>query len=264
MRGADAKKKCPGIQLVTVPVAHEKADLTQYREAGTRVFELLSEQGATCERTSIDEAYVDITALAAAALPTLADSLAAAPTDVLTGTHAVGMERLAAVDWMQTVAGCAGLRDGASRSQSTPAAEGEVEQDGDRLLVAGALVAAQLRHTIKEKLGYTLSAGISHNKMLAKHASGMHKPFQQTVVRTSAVQGLLATLKLDELNGFGGKKGKDMMENHGIYFVADLQKFSLQQFQSLFGETHVFAKQTYDGCRGICHKEVKQKVFVEM
>ena len=73
--------------------AHEKADLTQYREAGTNVFELLSEQGATCERTSIDEAYVDITALAAAAVPTLAASLAAAVTDVLTGTHAVGMER---------------------------------------------------------------------------------------------------------------------------------------------------------------------------
>jgi hypothetical protein len=53
------------------------------------VFELLSEQGATCERTSIDEAYVDVTALATAALPTLAAALAAAPTDVLQ-THAVG------------------------------------------------------------------------------------------------------------------------------------------------------------------------------
>lgn len=30
---------------------------------------------------------------------------------------------------------------------------------------------------------FTLSAGIAQNKLLAKHASGMHKPFQQTVVR---------------------------------------------------------------------------------
>ena len=55
MRGGDAAKVCPGIRLVTVPVANEKADLTCYREAGTAVFELLSAQGAVTERTSIDE-----------------------------------------------------------------------------------------------------------------------------------------------------------------------------------------------------------------
>jgi DNA polymerase eta len=48
---------------------------------------------------------------------------------------------------------------------------------------------------------YTLSAGIAHNKMLAKHASGMHKPFQQTVVRNAAVDGLMQSLPVNQLNG---------------------------------------------------------------
>ena len=158
---------------------------------------------------------------------------------------------------MQTVAAAPA---GTAVDGAAPPPGGTAAED-DGLLVAGALVAAQLRHTIKEKLGYTLSAGVAHNKMLAKHASGMHKPFQQTVVRTIAITELMTSLKLDELNGFGGKKGKELEEQHGIHYVADLQKYSLKQLQGMFGEVQ-FAQTTFDGCRGICYKEVKQKVFM--
>lgn len=37
MRGNEAKKVCPDIQLVQVPVARGKADLTVYRNAGSEV-----------------------------------------------------------------------------------------------------------------------------------------------------------------------------------------------------------------------------------
>ena len=37
MRGDQAKKICPGIELVTVRVKNQKADLEYYREAGERV-----------------------------------------------------------------------------------------------------------------------------------------------------------------------------------------------------------------------------------
>ena len=251
MRGDEAMKICPSIRLVTVPVHHEKADLTRYRDAGTAVFELLSEQPGDiiCERTSIDEAYVDITALATACLPTLAASLgstteAAAPvTDVLTGTHVVGMERGAVVAWLR-------------------AAVDDDSADDDRLLVAGAVAAARFRHAVRAALGYTLSAGVAHNKMLAKHASGLHKPFQQTLVRAAAVPALLAGLPIDELNGFGGKKGMELRERHDVRFVAELQRFSVAQLGRIFGVTD-FAQTAYDACRGICHKEVKQKVILD-
>jgi len=37
MRGDEARKACPELNLVQVPVAHGKADLTLYRAAGKQV-----------------------------------------------------------------------------------------------------------------------------------------------------------------------------------------------------------------------------------
>lgn len=37
MRGVDAKAACPELQIVQVPTAHGKADLTYYRSAGKKV-----------------------------------------------------------------------------------------------------------------------------------------------------------------------------------------------------------------------------------
>ena len=61
MRGAEAIKVCPEIILVQVPVAHGKADLTIYREAGDRVVKLLISKGCKLEKASIDEVYLDLT-----------------------------------------------------------------------------------------------------------------------------------------------------------------------------------------------------------
>ena len=63
MRGAEAREKCPEIELVTVPVVREKANLSKYRKAGREVITVLLESGATVERASIDEAYLDLTKL---------------------------------------------------------------------------------------------------------------------------------------------------------------------------------------------------------
>jgi hypothetical protein len=49
--------------MLQVPVAHGKADLTIYRDAGAAVINVLS-KSAVCERASIDEAYLDVTAAA--------------------------------------------------------------------------------------------------------------------------------------------------------------------------------------------------------
>lgn len=61
MRGDEAKKQCPDIQLVKVPNVREKADLTKYREAGKEVATVLQRFTHLLERASVDEAYLDIT-----------------------------------------------------------------------------------------------------------------------------------------------------------------------------------------------------------
>lgn len=40
MRGDEAKEACPHIELVQVPVARGKADLSTYRNAGSEVMDL--------------------------------------------------------------------------------------------------------------------------------------------------------------------------------------------------------------------------------
>lgn len=53
--------------------------------------------------------------------------------------------------------------------------------------------------------------GVAHCKILAKLASGMHKPSQQTLVSRSAVPGLLHDLPIGRLRQLGGKFGEEVM-----------------------------------------------------
>lgn len=48
MRGDEAKKVCPQIQLVQVPVARGKADLKTYRDAGSEVSRIICTFGILC------------------------------------------------------------------------------------------------------------------------------------------------------------------------------------------------------------------------
>lgn len=78
-----------------------------------------------------------------------------------------------------------------------------------RLLVASHL-AAYLRDRIEHEIGLTASAGVAHNKLIAKLVCAKHKPAQQTVFAPPQADPLKVTLQfLDPyearaLNGFGG------------------------------------------------------------
>ena len=62
-------------------------------------------------------------------------------------------------------------------------------------------------------------AGIAHNKLLAKLASGMHKPAAQTVVPLAGVTALLHELPIGKLRQLGGKLGTSVMDTLGITTV---------------------------------------------
>ena len=89
MRGDDAKEKCPEIVLVKVPEVRGKADLTKYRNAGQEVLRVfLTFTGAIVERASIDEAYIDLTALVNQRL----NSIKVTTSQDLSNTYIVGHE----------------------------------------------------------------------------------------------------------------------------------------------------------------------------
>ena len=87
----------------------------------------------------------------------------------------------------------------------------ELWQTGELLLACGAATVADLRAAVADELGYSCSAGIAHNKILAKLASGMHKPSQQTVIPAPAIPALLNELPVSKLRQLGGKFGDELM-----------------------------------------------------
>ena len=74
--------------------------------------------------------------------------------------------------------------------------QGHEWTSGERLLAAGAAVAVRMRRAVLDECSFTCSAGISHNKILAKLGSGLHKPNQQTILPTHAAAALLRDLPL--------------------------------------------------------------------
>lgn len=69
-------------------------------------------------------------------------------------------------------------------------------------------MAAQIRTMIKNELGYNASAGISHNKTLAKIACGDNKPNGQTLVPERYYTIALSEVPIKNIRMLGGKLGK--------------------------------------------------------
>ncbi|TKY59712.1 DNA polymerase eta [Spatholobus suberectus] len=219
MRGDEAKEACPQIQLVQVPVARGKADLNSYRSAGSEVVSVLSQKGR-CERASIDEVYLDLTHAAEAMLmETPPESMQDFEEEVLK-SHVLGLEIEDGSDAKEEV------RKWLCRSDASYQ---------DKLLACGALIVSDLRMQVLKETEFTCSAGIAHNKMLAKLASAMNKPAQQTVVPHSSVEGLLASLPIKKMKHLGGKLGSSLQSDLGVNTVGDLLQFSEEKLQQWYG-----------------------------
>ncbi|KAL1915321.1 uncharacterized protein VTP21DRAFT_6779 [Calcarisporiella thermophila] len=76
----------------------------------------------------------------------------------------------------------------------------------DRLMLASHL-ASFIRKMIYEKLGYTVSAGISTSKLLAKLMASVRKPNLQTLLDPDPTlrRDYMATVGIHDINGFGYK-----------------------------------------------------------
>lgn len=61
----------------------------------------------------------------------------------------------------------------------------------DRTLLAGARLTAAMRQAVEVELGFTVSAGIASNKVLAKLASSINKPNKQVRVRVPILRYII-------------------------------------------------------------------------
>jgi len=118
----------------------------------------------------------------------------------------------------------------------------------------------------REGTTFTLSAGVSTNKTLAKLASGMKKPDRQTLINPEAgdtLQQLFHPLPIGRIKGLGGKFGVELSEKLGVATVGDVAKLSLGEIEKHYppspdDETAQFL---FNISRGICTEEVSDRTL---
>nr|KMM67749.1 sister chromatid cohesion protein Eso1 [Coccidioides posadasii RMSCC 3488] len=114
--------------------------------------------------------------------------------------------------------------------------EGETEEDDpdwdDMVMLVGADIVRSVRLMIRERLGYTCSAGIARNKMMAKLGSACNKPNKQTIVRNRAIQQFLGGFKFTKIRMLGGKLGKQIASTFETEQVDELLRVPLEQFKA--------------------------------
>jgi DNA polymerase iota len=199
-----ALEACPSLRLVN------GEDLTPYRAVSARFLAVLSRFGPT-EKLGLDEAFVDVTRAAAAAVAAARGSPAGALAWV--GHVHAARDAVAAHNRHRptdlSACGGGGADDAAADAAAEapppppalPPAPGACHADA--LLAAGSAIAAEARAALHAELGLRASAGVAHNKLLAKLVSGLHKPDAQTCLPCREAARFVAPLPVRCLRGVG-------------------------------------------------------------
>ncbi|XP_036724508.1 DNA polymerase eta [Balaenoptera musculus] len=247
----DAKKLCPDLLLAQVRETHGKANLTKYREASVEVMEVMS-RFAAIERASIDEAYVDLTSAVQERLQKLQGQPLSA--DLLPTTYIEGLPQS-----LTTAEGTVQKEE--MRKQGLLQWLDSLQTDNttspDLQLTVGAVIVEEMRAAIERQTGLQCSAGISHNKVLAKLACGLNKPNRQTLVSHGSVPQLFSQVPISKIRNLGGKLGASVIEILGVEYMGELTQFTESQLQSHFGEKN--GSWLYAMCRGIEHEPVRPR-----
>ncbi|OHF01628.1 sister chromatid cohesion protein Eso1 [Colletotrichum orchidophilum] len=242
----EACRLCPDIVLQHVPTWREgddswryrtdvldhlktdKASLDPYRHMSRRTIQLVRKilpvkPAPTIERAGVDEFYLDLSAqvhqMLTERFPVL-ESLSNNPEQSLP---------LPLVD--------TSLNWKSDKVMSPPhTRDPEFTLDWDDIVLSiGAGIVRNIRKEIQAEMQLTTSAGISHNKMLAKVASRMNKPAGQTIIRRKSIPVIMPTLKATSLSGLGGQLGQRIAKTFGSDGIRDLLQVSLSEMRSELG-----------------------------
>lgn len=107
---------------------------------------------------------------------------------------------------------------------------------GSRLLFgSGEEIADKIRREIKQKLGITVSVGVSFNKVFAKLGSDMKKPDGITVISRENFREKIWRLPISDLL-FVGRKTIDRLRSCGICTIGDAALCSDEMLERLLGK----------------------------
>ena len=134
------------------------------------------------------------------------------------------------------------------------------EKDPDiQALHRGCIIARGIRKAVYDKLGFTLSAGVSTSKLVAKLGASYGKPNGQAVVLPDAIHHLMENTPIRKARNLGGKIGKEVQKllppNEDK--MSSIAKYlSLDDLNKAIG--YQSAKMVFDACRGIDDEPVKE------
>ena len=180
---------------------HEgKASLERYRLASARIFSVITEAltanvgkgNFVLERASIDELFLDVSEHCYRTVePAWKD----------------GTESLADAASKETVV------FGANTKQMTGEHDNDDDDDDEEsaALRRGCIVARNVRKAVFDALGFTMSAGISINKTVAKLGASYGKPDGQAVVYPELIPRLMDETPIRKCRNMGGKIGKQVL-----------------------------------------------------
>ena len=221
---------------------HEgKASLERYRLASARIFSVITEAltanvgkgNFVLERASIDEIFLDVSDHCyRTAEPAWKD----------------GTESLADAARKETVV------FGANTEQMTGEHDNADDDDGEEsaALRRGCIVARYVRKAVFDALGFTMSAGISINKTVAKLGASYGKPDGQAVVYPELIPRLMDETPIRKCRNMGGKVGKQVLsllpeDEDTMGSVARL--LSLHELTQLLGRET--AQRAFNAARGV-------------
>eukprot|EP00978_Attheya_sp_CCMP212_P035959 scaffold159649_cov49-Attheya_sp.AAC.1 len=127
-------------------------------------------------------------------------------------------------------------------------------------LQRGCVVARMVRKAVWDELGFTLSAGISTSKTVAKLAASYGKPNGQAVVVPAAIPILMERTKVRKVRNFARKLGKkvlSLLPDNEETMGAVARLLSLDRLVTGMG-SEATAKFVFDACRGIDDEPVKE------
>ena len=210
----EAIRICPNLILV------RGEDLTPYRRMSAKISELLHQFTPMIEKLGLDENFIDVTSIV---------------NEYTTHNNSLKCSH-----------------DDASEKENTflphepenykPIGEifGNPDEDcpcgcHTRLAVASK-IAMDMRNKIHNELGLTCSAGIAHNKLLAKLGGALHKPTQQTIIYPCSATELLSSLgSVSKIPGVGRRTAESLTANN-ILSVNDVRKTPLERLQVKIGK----------------------------
>lgn len=214
----EALRLCPSLILV------RGEDLTPYRRMSAKISELLHQFTSSVEKLGLDENFIDVTSVVNEYTTRIGNNSKSSQHDENTTREKSTFIPQEDEDHCMPV----------GKIFTTP--DEECPCGCHIRLAVASSIAMDMRNKILNELGLTCSAGIAHNKLLAKLGGAVNKPNQQTIVYPCSAAALLSSLgSVSKIPGVGRRTAESLTANN-ILTVDDVRKTPLERLQVKIGK----------------------------